>query len=448
MTHSCCSHSSCFFQIGFRVGLIALAFAVIPLSAEAAPILTYRYDHHLFSLDAGAHPEWRGEVPEWFYNGAPIEPLAEWRSDGDGALTLPAGVTRGTATDWNTAAIAATIHSDIAAQFDRPAGSVTIRSGSGGIVFDGIGLPGRSIDVEAAALLTVQAIEDGIADVWLPVNETQPEMTVSSELRAQGIQEVVTVGESVFAGSPLNRQHNIGVGVATFNAHLIPQGSVFSFNEVLGPVDASTGYRQELVIKGDRTVPDYGGGLCQVSTTAYRGIWEYGFPIEQRRNHSYIVSYYGPQGTDATIYPPAVDMKFLNDSPGALLIQTYVDWDTQKAYFIYYGTRDDRTAEIVGPYTWDHVGVPSPRTEYTTDLAPGQEKTLGHPVPGMKSAWYRTVQRPGQESQTEEFYSIYEARPLFTQIGVAPEDMPNAEPVEEPSWFLEPQEISASVGNG
>jgi len=139
-------------------------------------------------------------------------------------------------------------------------------------------------------------------------------------------------------------------------------------------VDGSTGYLKELVIKGDRTVPDYGGGLCQVGTTAYRGVWEYGFPILERRNHSYTVSHYAPVGTDATIYPGAVDMRFKNDSPGALLIQTYQK-DNQ-AYFIYYGTQDSRTVELAGPYTWDHVAPPPDRFEFTTDIPPGTKKKL------------------------------------------------------------------------
>ena len=116
---------------------------------------------------------------------------------------------------------------------------------------------------------------------------------------------------------------------------------------------------------GEHTLPEYGGGLCQVSTTAYRGVWEYGFPITGRRNHSFAVSYYAPHGTDATIYPPHTDMKFLNDSPGALLLQTYHEND--RAYFIYYGTKDDRTAEVIGPYTWDFRPPPPDRTDYTTE---------------------------------------------------------------------------------
>jgi vancomycin resistance protein YoaR len=181
-------------------------------------------------------------------------------------------------------------------------------------------------------------------------------------------------------------------------------------------VNASTGYWQELVILGERTLPDYGGGLCQVSTTAYRGAWEYGFPITQRRNHSFAVRYYSPAGTDATIYPPSADMKFLNDSGHAILLQTYVDGDN--AYYIYYGTDDGRQSEIIGPYTWGSMAPPPDRTEYTTDIPPGTTRKVGERVPGVHAAWFRAVRYPDQEEQIESFYSIYEARPYFLQIGV------------------------------
>jgi vancomycin resistance protein YoaR len=267
------------------------------------------------------------------------------------------------------------------------------------------------------------------------VIETQPTVTVTDpELRAAGIKEIVTIGESEFSNSPANRRHNIATGLAKFNGHLIPKDTVFSFDETLGPVDGSTGYLKELVIKGDQTVPDYGGGLCQVSSTAYRGVWEYGFPITQRRNHSYSVNHYAPYGTDATVYPPNVDIKFKNDSPGALLMQTYAKGDL--AFFVYYGTHDARESDVLGPYVWDRVPPPPDRTEYTTDLAPGEKKKVGERVPGLKAAWYRIVKSPDGTEKMEPVFSNYQARPLYYLVGV--ESLPAAgtgSGSDIPTWF-------------
>ncbi|MBI5156365.1 VanW family protein, partial [Candidatus Peregrinibacteria bacterium] len=326
----------------------------------------------------------------------------------------------------NTTAITETLRKKVASELDRPAGSVTIgRSASGGIVFTGLGLPGRKTDLALAAHLVREALERNISHITLPVEETNPAVTVTDpDLQNQGIKEFVTVGESDYTGSPVNRRHNIAVGIARFNGTLIPKDSDFSFVKVLGPVDAKAGYRKELVIKGDRTEPDYGGGLCQISTTAYRGVWEYGFPILKRRNHSYSVHYYSPSGTDATVYPGSADMVFKNDSPAALLMQTYAE--DGNAYFVYYGTRDDRQTELVGPFVTAGKPAPPPRTELTIEIPPGTKQKVGSPVSGLYAEWFRVITKNGKET-TDRTSSIYEARPLYTLVGVTPEELPPPE---------------------
>lgn len=396
--------------------------------ATAAP-LTLQHQHFLFTFSSFDIRRWERPQEQWTYHGLTAIPPAAFRVDGDSVPLLPDGWKQETITTWDRALITADIQRRIAASLNRPAGSVTVaRSSTGNIVFEGLGLPGRSVESRATTELIVAALEHGVPHVTLPVRETPPQVTVTdSSLREAGIREFVTIGESDFTGSPINRRYNIAVGVRRFNGTLIAQGEDFSFNKALGPVGPQTGYRKELVIMGDRTTPDYGGGLCQVSTTAYRGVWEYGFPILKRKNHSFAVRYYGPQGTDATVYPPTVDLQFRNDSPGALVMQTHIEGT--KAYFLYYGTRDARTTEIIGPYTWGLRDPPPPKTELTTEIPPGETKKIGDAVPGMHAAWFRIVRREGKET-VEKVSSIYEARPLFHQIGVRPEEMPPT-PIEE-----------------
>lgn len=384
------------------------------------PELLYRYQHHLFSINPNNYPGWRKTEEVWLYAGNDIAPPQSLRVDGDTLPALPEGVTRSLRSTWNTEAIVETIEQQIASHINRPRGEVTLTKDGDEIVFDGVGFLGKTVDSYRAALLTIDALEHGISDIHVPVDEQQPIMHVlDPTLQDAGIREVIAIGESNFSGSPEARRHNIRTGLSKFNGHSIPQGSTFSFNDVLGPVNGTTGYVKELVILGDKTLPDYGGGLCQVSTTAYRGIWEYGFPIEDRRNHSFAVQYYAPQGTDATIYPPYTDMKFTNDGPSDLLIQTHTEGDI--AFFIYYGMRDERNVEIVGPYIWDRRSPPPDKVEYTTDLAPGTRRIAGKAVHGMQSAWFRITRKNDGTESIEPFYSYYEARPNYTQIGVEKE---------------------------
>ncbi len=406
----------------------------VPLSAAAAD-LTLRSGYLLFTFGDAAMAKWHGEEERWTFDGIAISPPASLRSDGDDPPALPPGFARSTVPAWDRTAIEQALRASVLPSLEREAGTVVIHSASGSATFEGVGLTGRRLDVDRAIDLIIVALDHDITNVELPVTETQPSITVDDDLAARGIREVIAVGESDFRGSPTNRRHNIGVGLKRFSGHRIAQGATFSFNEVLGPVDQTTGYRKELTIKGDKTLPDYGGGLCQISSTAYRGAWQYGLPIAVRRNHSYAVHYYAPLGTDATIYPPSADIRFINDTPGDIVIQTHQEND--HAYFIYYGTRDNRVTTLAGPYVWDRQSPPPSKTEYTTELAPGETRKVGEAVPGMKVMWFRTV-ASGTGSATETFYSAYEARPLFHQIGVAPI------PTEAPSDVLKPPQAASS----
>ena len=106
-----------------------------------------------------------------------------------------------------------------------------------------------------------------------------------------------------------------------------------------------------MVIKKDKTVPEYGGGLCQVSTTAFRAAINTGLEITRRTAHAFPVVYYDPQGFDATIYPPWPDLRFINNTPSYVLVQTKInDYDL---IFEFYGTNDGRKIEIDGPLQYD-----------------------------------------------------------------------------------------------
>jgi vancomycin resistance protein YoaR len=111
---------------------------------------------------------------------------------------------------------------------------------------------------------------------------------------------------------------NIGVAASKFDGVIVPPDRVFSFNEHLGPVTKEAGYDESLIIQGNRTSVGLGGGVCQVSTTAFRVAFFGGYELVERWAHGYRVGWYETNsvpGLDATVYSPDVDFKFRNDSP-------------------------------------------------------------------------------------------------------------------------------------
>lgn len=196
-------------------------------------------------------------------------------------------------------------------------------------------------------------------DEWqLPLETRSPKIRLS-DLNNLGIKERIAVGQTDFSGSSAARINNIRVGASQYNGIILASGEEFSFNKYLGPVDAEHGFRPELVIKPEGATPEFGGGLCQVSTTAFRAAFFAGLPITARRNHSYAVKYYEwiaddlPRavGLDATIYAPYQDLKFVNDLPSSLLIWTRLEG--KRLYFDFYGTSDDREVLVDGPHPFD-----------------------------------------------------------------------------------------------
>ncbi|MCK5084268.1 MAG: VanW family protein [Candidatus Pacebacteria bacterium] len=210
-------------------------------------------------------------------------------------------------------------------------------------------------------------------EIQMNVEKVQPEITTES-IDNMGITALLAIGESNFYGSPRNRRHNIAVGASKFNGILVGPEDEFSFNKALGGVGAKEGYLPELVIKKGETVPEYGGGLCQVSTTAFRAAVKTGLEITERKNHAYPVKYYNPQGTDATIYPPHPDLRFKNNTPAYILIQTRIEGN--KLFFDFYGSDDERKVELKGPYTYDKKPDGSMKTTWTQKVYDKDEKLL------------------------------------------------------------------------
>jgi len=224
------------------------------------------------------------------------------------------------------------------------------------------------------------------------------------------IKEIVGTGYSNFSGSSSNRRHNIEVGAAAVHGLIIKPGEEFSLIGALGEIDAENGYLPELVIKDNKTIPEYGGGLCQIGTTIFRAALATGLPITARRNHSYRVSYYEPAGTDATIYDPWPDLRFINDYPTNILIQSRIDGN--EIFFDFWGTEDGRTASTTYPVIYNITPPPPTKIIETDELEPGEKKCTERAHNGADAYFDYTVVYPENASTTplekvERFSSHY-----------------------------------------
>jgi len=294
-------------------------------------------------------------------------------------------------------------------------------------------LLGLSLNVAATAARIAQQATTGQRQVTLVVNAAPATYHDKLTARELGITELVGEGITYFKGSAASRVKNIATAAARFHGVIIAPGETFSFAKYLGDVSLDQGYTEALIIYAGRTIQGVGGGVCQVSTTAFRGAYLAGFPIVERWPHAYRVSWYergfGP-GLDATVFAPEVDFKFTNDTPYHLLIETYTNATNGTLTFKFYSTKDGRTVKILGPYVANVVPHGPDKYEEDPTFKPGQKEQVDWAVDGADVTVKRVVERGGQVV-TDTVFTRYE--PWQAVYKVAPgEAPPQPEPTPSP----------------
>lgn len=305
------------------------------------------------------------------------------------------------------------------------------------LVLDAPSVTGREMDVAASLELINEKLRTGEHFVPLVLHETLPEYPDTVTAADLGIVEVVGVGESLFSGSSSARDRNIRLGASKFDGLIIKPGETFSFNAHLGDISPEAGYDEAYVIIGNRTVLGVGGGLCQVSTTAFRAAYFSGYPIVERWPHAYRVGYYelggfGP-GFDAAIYSPLVDFRFTNDTPHHILIQTEVDAARARLRFVLYSTNTGRTVEQIGPTRGDPVTPKAPVYEHDSKLPAGTVVQDERPIDGLRAVLGRIVRdAEGRVLHEDNFVSNFIAWPARYRYGPGYMPPANAEVVSTP----------------
>lgn len=275
---------------------------------------------------------------------------------------------------------------------------------------------GSELDMDASLTTLVRAFPAGERKITLTMREVVPSATAAT-IGNLGVKELVATGKTNFAGSPVNRRHNIAVGANLLNGLLVKPGEEFSLIKTIGPVDATLGYRQELVIKGNRTIPEFGGGLCQIGTTMFRLVMNTGLPVIERQNHSYRVRYYEPPvGMDATIYEPKPDFRFRNDYGGYLLLQTRIVGDD--LIFEFWGTKDGRTVNLTKPRTYNQVSPPAALTIETTEIPVGTTKCIEKAHVGSDAEFTYSVTYSDGRQVDQLFKSHYKPWRQVCLVGV------------------------------
>lgn len=286
-----------------------------------------------------------------------------------------------------------------------------------------IGKIGVKVPREENAALISEALKVNEKRIELKLVNIPPQITGAQGAKQYGISQLLGRGTTQFKGSPPNRVKNIVRGAEMLYGELIEPEEEFSLLDHLRPFTLENGYLSELVIKAaeGRTVPEIGGGLCQIGTTLFRTTLNAGLPITARRNHSYRVSYYEPPvGMDATIYDPAPDYKFKNNTGSWLLLTSSVDAKAMSITFELWGTDDGRKAQTTEPEVFNFRQPPSAKIIETTDLPPGVKKCTERAHIGSDAKFTYKVTYADGTVKEEEFKSRYRPWQEVCLLGVKP----------------------------
>lgn len=243
-----------------------------------------------------------------------------------------------------------------------------------------------SID-EAKALIT------GDKDSYtIPLKTLYPNVK-TSDIGIEAFPNLLSSYSTSFASSSSNRATNVSLATNKINGKVLMPGEVFSFNDTVGKRTPQAGFKVAGVYMNGQVATDYGGGICQVSSTLYNAVLRANLEIVDRSNHMFEVGYV-PIGTDATVSWGAPDFKFKNSRSYPIKIVT--SSSNRKCVVKFYGLKESEEYDIeIVSYRTGSVPY---RTTYTTDssLAAGQQKVIQRGSNGAKSVAYRIRKKNGQ----------------------------------------------------
>jgi vancomycin resistance protein YoaR len=277
----------------------------------------------------------------------------------------------------NTAAITDALKPQLAAS-ERPGRDASLDFSSGRPVV----VPsqdGRGVDYEASLAPLLDVLTGTGEREITAVYGDQPAELTTEELNALGITGVI--GEFTTGGFAADSGRNIKRAAEQINGMIVKPGETFSLNQATEPRDASHGYVEAGIISDGHASRGIGGGVSQVATTLYNAAYFAGMTNVAHKEHSFYISRY-PAGREATVFEGSIDLKFRNDNPTGVMIQTV--WTPSSLTVRLYGTKVYEVTSTPGPRT-------NPTAPTTVTIPAGEPCSPSQGAPGFTITDTRTL---------------------------------------------------------
>lgn len=123
-----------------------------------------------------------------------------------------------------------------------------------------------------------------------------------------------------------SQRHNAHLALEQLRGAVVAPGETFSFNQTVGSLSRDQGFRRAPVSYNGTLIDDWGGGVCQTSTTLYNAALLAGLELVERHPHRFAPSYV-PAGRDAAVAFSSVDLRFRNPYPFPVRFSGRIDGD-------------------------------------------------------------------------------------------------------------------------
>ncbi len=275
------------------------------------------------------------------------------------------------------------------------------------------GRTGRAFDAELAALQLTELLREGIREARLRLAEVESDFPTS---RAEELQPTHVIGTfTTYYQAGQTRNRNIQLLADVIDGALVLPGEQFSINEISGERSCDKGYEPAGTIVRGELVDTCGGGTSQFGTTTFNAAFFAGVQLDQWRAHSWYISRY-PIGREATLSYPVLDVRFTNNTDGAILVKT-AHTSTSVTVTLYGIPR----ATAVSASHSDRTQPRSFQTEIrtTSELVRGRERVIQSGTDGFTVTVTRTVELVGGGTETRTITTVYVPQTRIIERGTA-----------------------------
>lgn len=231
---------------------------------------------------------------------------------------------------------------------------------------------GKKLDVDKLEKQAEAEINKNLyskTSIDAPINSVEATVT---KAKLDTINAKVSTFSTDYSGSSAERSNNIALATKTISGTVVMPGGEFSFNGKLGKRTAAKGYMSAPVIVGNKVDSDFGGGICQVSTTLYNAVIRADVRNNSRVHHT-LPSHYIGLGMDATVdYDSGTDYKFKN----TLSYPVYIEGSTANGAITFNIYSNSSLNSKTYNLSNDVYATIEPTTQYVDDASLAQGQTV------------------------------------------------------------------------